>query len=99
MLVAASRPVAAFGRHGAARRSGLADPRVLVVVHRHGCWNLERIFLATGAGTIDDTSPPKRAMSRMYFDAIAALAEADGRNTVWTPETLRLIWACAISLS
>ena len=46
-----------------------------------------------------DTSPPKRAMSRMYFDAMAELADADGRNRVCTPETFRLIWAWEISLS
>ena len=46
-----------------------------------------------------DTSPPKRAMSRMYLDAMAELADADGRNRVCTPETFRLIWAWEISLS
>ena len=46
-----------------------------------------------------DTSPPKRAMSRMYFEATAELAEADGRNSVCTPDTLRFTWAWEISLS
>ena len=46
-----------------------------------------------------DTSPPKRAMSRMYFDATAELADADGRNSVCTPDTLRFTCAWEISLS
>ena len=48
---------------------------------------------ATGSGTIEDTSPPKRAISRMNFEARTELADADGRNTVSTPETLWFICA------
>jgi hypothetical protein len=40
-----------------------------------------------------ETSPPKRAISRMYFEATAELADAEGKNRVCTPDTFRLIWA------
>src|SRR3546814_6876656 len=78
--------------------SDLVDA-LFVVVHvaHRGYFSLSR--LATAVGTIDDTSPPQRAMSRMYFDAMAELADADGRNSVWTTDTLRLICAWEISLS
>src|SRR5690606_4942050 len=46
-------------------------------------------FTATGAGTIEATSPPKRAISRMSFDATNEWVVAEGRNTVWTPEMAR----------
>ena len=45
------------------------------------------------------TSPPKRAISRTYFEAMYELAEADGRNRVCTPDTARFVCACAISFS
>src|SRR3546814_5354186 len=77
---------------------GVVDA-LFVVVHvaHRGYFSLSR--LATAVGTIDDTSPHQRAMSRMYFAAMAELADADGRNSVWTPDTLRLICAWEISLS
>ena len=70
---------------------------VVVVGHQDPYLSLSR--LATGSGTMLVTSPPKRAMSRMSLDATAELADADGRNSVCTPDTLRFICAWEISLS
>src|SRR5581483_8371752 len=76
------RRVGSCARHRAACRCRLVGACSFVVVHRHGCANRSRIRAATGSGTIDETSPPNRAMSRMNFDAIAELADAVGRKTV-----------------
>src|SRR4051812_1540870 len=85
--------------HGASRGSRFRHPFALAVVHRHRFVNFSRSRRATGSGTIDETSPPNREISRMYFDAIAELADADGMKSVCTPDTFKLACACAISLS
>ena len=95
-LVEAAEHVLDVGRRGCgdavrARRAGRASSGskwsdIRIRTSRAGAWRPR-------AGTMLDTSPPKRAMSRMYFDAMAELAEAEGRNRVCTPETFRLIWA------
>ena len=54
-----------------------------IVEGRHDTQRSCRRF-ATGAGTIEVTSPPKRAISRMYFEAMNELADVgrqeDGGN-------------------
>src|SRR5699024_2906968 len=52
---------------------------------------------ATGVGTIDRMSPPKRAISRTSRDATKLCVVADGRKTVWTPEIAWFICACCNS--
>lgn len=70
-----------FDRHRPAGAS------VVVVVHRVGhdeCF--PRRTRSTGSGTIDEMSPPNRAISRMRCDARNDRDDADGMNNVWTPE-------------
>src|SRR5690606_25434365 len=49
---------------------------------------------ATAGGTVLEMSPLNRAISRISRDDTNEWVVADGRNTVWTPEMARFIWAC-----
>ena len=51
------------------------------------------------AGTMSETSPPKRAISRISFEARNELPDADGMKSVWTPEIVWFIWAICSSVS
>ena len=75
-------------RLGVAQAAATGCSPVVVVV-RGWCVTravpLLRAASRPAAGTIELTSPPKRAMSRMYFDARNEFADADGRNRCARP--------------
>ena len=48
---------------------------------------------------MEPTSPPKRAISRISLDARKEWDDADGMNSVSTPEMAWFIWAICSSLS
>jgi hypothetical protein len=60
--------------------------RVAPLLGRGHDWYRSASRAATGGGTIEATSPPNRAISRISLDARNECDDAEGTNKVSTPE-------------